>query len=133
MAQNVFDSQVLSAFGLPPLNTSWSLSAATNTVVLSSVAAVSSGRQPIGVAFNALTSPVTGLGIKRGLSALPGVLLQVDQAYQGSTFALVYNDQTTSLFTVATAAGTANQTSLATASFESSFTPEDRRRWVLFN
>lgn len=132
MALNVFDSQVLSAFGLPPLNQSWSLSAASNTVVLSSVAVVSSGRQPIGVAFNALTSPASGLGIKRGLSAFPGVLLQVDQAYSGRQFALIYSDQTSSLFTVTTATGTQNQT-LGTASVENALTPEKRRKWLFMN
>jgi len=128
-----FNSQVLSAFGLPPLNLSWSLSGATNTVVLSTVGtgprniAALSAKQVQGLAFNALTSPASGTGILVSLSAATGTTFRVDRAYNGSTFAVMYTDESSSIFTCVTS--TFAQT-LTSNEFDS-VSPEVRRLFVL--
>lgn len=124
-----FNSQVLSAYGQSPANLSWSLSGATNTVVLSTVGtgplnnASLSAKQVRGIAFNALTSPASGTGAFATLSAATGTTFRVDQAYNGRTFAVIYTDNTSTLFTCVT--GTAAQ-SLTANGFDS-VTPEIRR------
>lgn len=118
-----FNSQVLSAFGLEPLNLNYSLSGGNDTVVLLSVGTVS-GKQVTGIAFNELTS--TPVGTFRTLSAFDGTTVKVDQGYNGSEMAVIFADGSTSLFTVATnLSGTAKQT-LAAAAFDSSW-PEIAR------
>lgn len=128
-----FNSQVLSAYGQTPSNLSWSVSGASNTVVLSTVGtgplnnAALSGKQVRGLAFNALTSPASGTGILVPLSAATGTTFRVDRAYNGSTFAVIYTDNTSALFTCVT--GTASQ-SLTPNGFDT-VTPEIRRLFVL--
>lgn len=124
-----FNSQVLSAYGQAPANLSWSLSGASNTVVLSTVGtgpvnnASLSAKQVRGLAFNALTSPASGTGIFVTLSASTGTSFRVDRAYNGSTFAVIYTDNTSALFTCVT--GTVAQSLTANDYF--SVTPEIRR------
>jgi hypothetical protein len=126
-----FNSQVLSAYGQTPSNLSWSLSGASNTVRLSAVGtgplnnASLSAKQVRGIAFNALTSPASGTGIFAGLSAATGTTLQVDRAYNGATFAVIYTDNTSALFTCVTGATTTAQT--LTANDYDTVTPEVRR------
>lgn len=121
-----FNSQALSAYGLPPLNLSWSISGASNTVVLSTVGtgppniASLSAKRVQGIAFNALTSPASGTGILVPLSAANGTTFRVDRAYNGRTFAVIYTDRSSALFTCLT--GTNAQT-LTANNFDTS-TPE---------
>lgn len=128
-----FNSQVLSAYGQSPSNLAWSLSGATNTVILSTVGtgpinvASLSAKQVRGIAFNALTSPASGTGDFATLSAATGTTFRVDRAYNGSTFAVIYTDNSSTIFTCVT--GTAAQ-SLTANGFDS-VTPEVRRLFVL--
>jgi hypothetical protein len=113
-----FNSQVLSAFGLTPLNLSYSLSGGDDTVELRSVGTVDD-KAVVGIAFNALTT--TPVGTFSTLSAFNGTTVRVDRGYNGSEMALVLADGSTSLFTVVTGlSGTTKQT-LTTASFDSSW------------
>lgn len=133
MAILSFNSQVLSAFGQTPANLSWSLSGGNNTVHLVTVGTgplnvvALSAKQVRGIAFNALTSPTSGTGIKASLSAFSGTTFNVDRAYNGTTFAVVYTDNTSTIFTCVT--GTAQQT--LTANGSDTVTPELRRLTVL--
>lgn len=116
MAVVSFNNQALSAYGLSPLNLSWSLSSAGTfkTVELLTVgtgplnSTTLSAKQVEGIAFNTLTSPASGTGLFATLSAATGTTFRVDRAYNGAQFAVIYKDGTSSLFTCAT--GTAAQT-----------------------
>jgi hypothetical protein len=116
MAVVSFNNQALSAYGLSPLNLSWSLSSAGRfkTVELLTVgtgplnSTTLSAIQVEGIAFNTLTSPASGTGLFATLSAATGTTFRVDRAYNGAQFAVIYKDGTSSLFTCATA--TAAQT-----------------------
>ena len=111
MALISFNSQVLSAFGLEPLNLNYSLSGGSfgyNTVELLTVGTTSS-KQVVGVAFNSLTSPGSGTGVFSTLSAFNDTTLRVDRAYSGATFALIFSDRSSSLFFVATAVAPTQQ------------------------
>lgn len=129
-----FTSQVLSSFNVEPTNLSWSLSGGQdgfNTVELLTVGTGPlnvpslSAKQVRGIAFNSLTSPASGTGIFATLSAATGNTLRVDRAYRGSTFAVIYTDGSSTLFTCVTGAGTTSQ-SLTANGFDS-VTPETRR------
>jgi hypothetical protein len=98
-----FNNQALSAFGLSPVNLSWSLSSAGQyqTVELRTVGTVGT-KQVRGIAFNTLTSPASGTGNFATLSAATGTSFRVDSAYNGQTMAVVFTDDTSSLFTVVT-------------------------------
>jgi hypothetical protein len=133
-----FTSQVLSAYGQTPSNLTWSVSGGSdgfNTVQLLTVGtgplndATLSAKQVRGIAFNALTSPASGTGIFATLSAHSGTTLRVDRAYNGSTFAVIYTDNSSALFTCITGVGTPSQT--LTANGFDSVTPEIRRLFVL--
>ena len=112
-----FNSQVLSAFGLPPINTSWSLSGSNNTVELLTVGTVGV-KQVLGIAFNALTATPTG--VWSTLSADIGTSVRVDRGYVGSQMAVIFTDESTSLFTTVTGITTTKQTLTASA-FDSSW------------
>ena len=115
MAVVSFNNQALSAFGLQPTNLNWSLSSAGiyKTVELLTVGsgpvndASLSGKQVEGIAFNTLlssaVSPASGTGSFATLSAATGTTFRVDRAYDGSRFAIIYKDGTSSLFTCTTA------------------------------
>jgi hypothetical protein len=128
-----FTSQALSAFGLTPLNLNFSLSGGSggfNTVELLTVGtgpinnAALSSKQVEGIAFNALTSPASGTGsFSDTLSAATGTTFRVDSAYNGSTFAVIYTDRSSALFTCLT--GTTAQ-SLTANNFDTTI-PEFRR------
>ena len=118
-----FNSQVLSAFGLEPLNLNYSLSGGNDTVVLLSVGTVS-GKQVTGIAFNELTS--TPVGTFSTLSAFDGTTVKVDRGYNGSEMAVIFADGSTSLFTAATGLSGATKQTLAAAAFDSSW-PEITR------
>jgi hypothetical protein len=134
-----FTSQVLSAYGQSPSNLSWSISGGSggfNTVELLTVGtgpinnASLSAKQVRGIAFNALTSPASGAaGAFATLSAATGTTLRVNSAYNGSTFAVIYTDNSSTLFTCVTGTGTTAQT--LTANGFDSVTPEVRRLFVL--
>jgi hypothetical protein len=133
-----FTSQVLSAYGQAPSNLSWSVSGGSggfNTVELLTVGtgpvtdASLSAKQVRGLAFNALTSPASGTNSFATLSAATGTTLRVDRAYNGSTFAVIYTDGSSTLFTCVTGAGTTAQ-SLTANGFDT-VTPEIRRLVVL--
>jgi len=116
MAVVSFNNQALSAYGLAPLNLSWSLSSTGRfkTVELLTVgtgplnSTTLSAKRVEGIAFNTLTSPASGTGLFATLSAATGTTFRVDRAHNGAQFAVIYTDSTSSLFTCATA--TAAQT-----------------------
>ena len=118
-----FNNQVLSAFGTNPVNLSWSLSSAGQwkTVELLTTGTTAS-KAVRGVAFNALlssaVSPASGTGSFATLSAFSGTTFRVDRAYNGQTMAVVFTDDSSSLFTVIT--GTSQQT-LTANGFDTSF------------
>jgi hypothetical protein len=126
-----FNSQVLSAFGLPPVSLSFSLSGGSGTpktVELLTVGTIG-GKQVEGVAFNALTSPASGTGVWSTLSAATGTSFRVDRAYVNTTMSIVFTDGSSSIFSVVTGASTTVQ-SLTANGFDSVF-PESRRKWIL--
>ena len=115
MAVVSFNNQALSASGLAPLNLSWSLS---STGLFKTVQLLTAGTGPInnaalsakrveGLAFNTLlssaVSPASGTGSFVTLSAATGTTFRVDRAHNGTQFAVIYTDGTSSLFTCATA------------------------------
>ena len=120
MAVVSFNNQALSAYGLAPLNLSWSLSSTGRfkTVELLTVgtgplnSTTLSSKRVEGLAFNTLlssaVSPASGTGLFATLSAATGTTFRVDRAHNGAQFAVLYTDSTSSLFTCATA--TAAQT-----------------------
>lgn len=127
-----FTSQALSAYGQSPSNLSWSLSGGSggyNTVQLLTVGtgpvndASLSAKQVRGVAFNALTSPASGTGLFAALSAATGTTLRVDRAYSGSTFAVIYTDSSSTIFTCVTSTSAQS----LTANNYDSVTPDIRR------
>ena len=127
-----FNNQVLSAFGQTPSNLSWSLSSAGTykTVELRTVGTNTGTLSTIGVrglAFNTLTSPASGTGTFVTLSAALGTTFRVDRAYNNATFAILYTNGTSSLFTCLT--GTTLQ-SLTANGFDTTY-PEVRRLWLL--
>jgi hypothetical protein len=116
MAVVSFNNQALSAFGLQPTNLSWSL---TSTGTYKTVELLTVGTGPLnsvalsaktveGIAFNTLAFPGSGTGQFVTLSAASGTSFRVDRAYNGSQFAVIYSDGTSSLFTCTT--GTSAQT-----------------------
>ena len=128
-----FNNQVLSAFGTGPLNLSWSLSSTGQfkTVELLSTGTGSTASPTLstkivrGVAFNTLlssaVSPASGTGSFATLSAFSGTTFRVDRAYNGQTMAVVFTDDSSSLFTVVTGVTTTQQT-LTANGFDTSFT-----------
>lgn len=132
-----FTSQALSAYGQTPSNLAWSVSGGStsyNTVELLTVGtgpinnASLSAKQVRGIAFDALTSPASGTGtFTTALSAATGTTFRVDRAHNGATFAVLYTDGSSSLFTCVT--GTAAQ-SLTSNNFDTTY-PEIRRLFVL--
>lgn len=127
-----FTSQVLSAYGQSPVNLSWSLSGGINgynTVELLTVGtgpvtdAALSAKQVRGIAFNSLSLPGSGTGLFAAMSAATGTTLRVDRAYSGSTFAVIYTDNTSSLFTCVTSTSAQS----LTANNYDSVTPNIRR------
>ena len=128
-----FNSQALSAYGLPPLNLSWSVSGGSsptnprNTVQLLTVGtgpiniAALSAKRVEGIAFNALTSPASGTGNMATLSAATGTTFRVDNAYNGRTFAVIYTDKSSALFTCLTANASPLGQSLSANNFDTSF------------
>lgn len=131
-----FTNQALSSYGISPSNLTWSVSgdSTIKTVELLTVGTGSvlsttlSSKQVRGLAFNALTSPASGTGAwSVTLSAATGTTFRVDRAYNGQTFAVMYTDGSSTLFTVVT--GTAAQ-SLTANGFDTT-TPETRRKVLL--
>ena len=140
MAVIGFNNQALSAFGDSPANLSWSLSSSGTfkTVELLTVGTAGttpelSSKRVRGIAFNTLlssaVSPASGTGSFATLSAFSGTTFRVDRAYNGSTMALLFTDESSSLFTALTGAGTTQQ-SLTANGFDTSF-PEIKRLWLL--
>jgi hypothetical protein len=82
------------------------------------------GTNVYGVAFPAIASYS---GSSSLISIATNTRLKINNAYNGTTFALIYNDRSSTTFTVVTANGGAyNAQSLATTSFDVT-TPEDLR------
>ena len=134
-----FTSQTLSAYGQTPSNLSWSISGGSggfNTVELRTVGtgpisdASLSAKSVRGIAFSALTSPASGTGLFVTLSAATGTTFRVDRAYNASTFAVVYTDGSSSIFTCSTAVASPVGQSLTANGFDSVI-PEARRLWLL--
>lgn len=133
-----FTSQALSAYGQTPSNLSWSISGGSSsfrTVELLTVGtgpltdASLSAKRVRGVAFNALTAPASGTGSFATLSAATGTTLRVDRAHNGATFAVIYTDDSSTLFTCVTGVTTTAQ-SLTANGFDTT-TPEIRREVYL--
>jgi hypothetical protein len=120
-----FNNQVLSAFGLDSVNLSWSLSSTGQfkTVELLTTGTTAS-KAVRGVAFNTLlssaVSPASGTGSFATLSAFAGTTFRVDSAYNGQTMAVVFTDDSSSLFTVVTGATTTQQ-NLTANGFDTSY------------
>lgn len=67
------------------------------------------------------------------LSAFPGTTVRVDRAYNNQTLGIVYDDNTSSLFSLVTAvSGTVNQTLVSNNSGSTTY-PEWRRLYNLMN
>lgn len=78
-----------------------------------------------GIAFNAIaTGSLAGSMV--ALSAVDGVKFEVDEAYDGEDLAIIFEDNSISLFTAVTATGETGAQSLSSASTDNSF-PELRR------
>jgi len=93
------NTQVLSSTSVSrPALTPWVTS--TASVSLSTLGSIG-GKQVYGYAFNAIAAATSATA---GLSAGTSRLL-VDPVYHGSTFAVIYSDRTSSLFTANTAGG----------------------------
>jgi len=130
-----FTNQALSSFGFTPSNLTWSVSGDSpiKTVQMltfgtgSVLSTTLSSKQVRGIAFNALTSPASGTGIFATLSAATGTTFRVDRAYNGQTFAVIYTDGTSTLFTCVT--GTSAQ-SLTANGFDTVI-PDTRRKYLL--
>ncbi len=138
MAVIGFNNQALSAFGDSPANLSWSLSSSGTFKTVELLTVGTAGTTPAlsskrvrGIAFNTLlssaVSPASGTGSFATLSAFSGTTFRVDRAYNGGTMALLFTDESSSLFTVLT--GTTQQ-SLTANGFDTSF-PEIKRLWLL--
>ena len=125
MALIGFNNQALSSFDTPK-NLFWSLSntGTTKTCVLTSVG-VHGGKQIYGVAFNSLLNG-TPTAAYQNLSVATGTVINVDKAHNGATFALLFNDHSSSLFTCLTGRGMGTVQSLTANGFDTSF-PEIRR------
>lgn len=133
-----FTNQALSSYGITPSNLTWSVSGDSpiKTLELLTVgtgpvlSAALSAKRVRGIAFNALTSPASGTGLPFAtLSAATGTTIRVDRAYNGRTFAVIYTDGASTLFTVVTGATTTAQ-SLTANGFDTTF-PETRRKYLL--
>lgn len=124
MALIGFNNQALSSFDSPK-NLFWSLSntGTTKTCVLTSVG-VHGGKQIYGVAFNSLTGANTAAF--QNLSVATGTVINVDRAHNGKTFAVLFTDHSSSLFTCLTASGMGTVQSLTVNGFDTSY-PEIRR------
>ena len=124
MALIGFNNQALSSFDTPK-NLFWSLSnsGTTKTCELTSVG-IHGGKQVYGVAFNSLTGANTALF--QNLSVATGTVIRVDRAHNNTTFAVLFNDHSSSLFTCLTASGMGTVQSLTANGFDTSF-PEIRR------
>jgi len=130
-----FTNQALSSFGLTPSNLTFSVSGDSpiKTVEVRTFGsgpfniASLSAKQVRGIAFNALTNPASGTGFFATLSAATGTTFRVDRAYDKQTFAVIYTDGTSTLFTCVT--GTTAQ-SLTANGFDTVI-PETRRKYLL--
>ena len=119
-----FTSQVFNPAVFNPAPLTVSLSA--NSVHLISTGTVS-GVQVRGIVFNPVT-PLTS--IFRTLSVNVGTQINVDQAYSGSQMAVLFENGTSSLFTVLTGATTTVQTLTAAVASDVNY-PELRRKRLL--
>ncbi len=132
-----FTSQALSAYGQTPSNLAWSVSGGSTSYKTVELLTVGTGpfnntslsaKQVRGIAFDALTSPASGTGtFTAALSAATGTTFRVDRAHNGATFAVLYTDGSSTLFTCTT--GTTAQ-SLTSNNFDTTY-PEIRRLFVL--
>lgn len=100
MAIVSFNNQALSAYGLKPLNLSWSVSGTgtTNLVELLTVGTspVSLGSKPVkGILFNNITTTSTTFAT---LSVATGTTFRVNSALSGAQMAVLYTDGSSSLF-----------------------------------
>jgi hypothetical protein len=140
MAVIGFNNQALSAFGDRPSNLGWSLSSSGTFKTVELLTVGTAGTTPAlssrlvrGIAFNTLlssaVSPASGTNSFATLSAFSGTTFRVDRAYNGQTMAVVFTDESSSLFTVVTGATTTQQT-LTANGFNTSF-PEIKRLWLL--
>jgi len=134
-----FTSQALSAYGQTPSNLSWSVSGGSVTNKTVHLLTVGTGpttvvalsaKQVRGIAFNALTSPASGTNNFVTLSASKGTTFRVDRAHNGATFAVLYTDGSSTLFTCVTSYGVATAQSLIANGFDTTY-PEIRRLFVL--
>ena len=88
------------------------------------------GRNVKYIAYNPL-SIGSLLSATFNLSAFPGTIARVDRAYNNQTFGVIYDDNTSSLFTLVTAASGFNRQTL-TANDSTTY-PEWRRLYNLTN
>ena len=115
-----FNYQVLS-FGTTPADLNWSLSSAGQFKTVELLATGSVGTKQVrGIAFNTLASPASGTGVFATLSAYSNTTVRVDRAYFNQTMAVVFTDDSSSLFTVVTGVTTTLQ-SLTANGFDTSF------------
>jgi len=130
-----FTNQALSAATDKPANLNWSLS---GTGTYKTVELLTSGtgigtlstKVVQGVLFSTLlssaVSPASGTGSFATLSAATGLTFRVDAAHNTRQFAVLYTDESSSVFTCLTASALATAQQLSANSFDNSW-PEIRR------
>ena len=122
-----FTHQIGNPSATRPTSLIVSLSAAGNSAI--TLGTNADGSVPVKfIAFNGKADNLL-TGTLATLSAFPGTQFSVDRAYNNTSFAIVYNNNTSSLFTCLTA--TTKQT-LAANNFQT-IVPEMKRLWNLNN
>lgn len=122
-----FDSFVYNVNADTPPLIGPSLSAADNSVILTTTTATYGGKVINGILYNAITGAGTATAI---LTGGYGFYVNVAPAYNGSTFALYLEDRSSVLFTVVTGASATVQTLTADATFDNRG-PIERRRFAV--
>ena len=115
-----FTDIVFNAASQDPQADIYSLSAADNSVILTSVTGTYAGQTVTGLLYNSIAGAGTATV---SLSVVSGVTFKVATAYNGSQAALYLADRSSVLFTILT--GTATQT--VTAAPETNLGPIERR------
>lgn len=127
MPLTAFTHQIGNPSATRPASLIVSLSAAGNNII--TLGTNANGTEPVKfIAFNGLAAGSL-TGTLATLSAFPGTQFRVDRAYTGRTFAIVYENNTSSLFTCLTST---TVQSLTANNFQT-IVPEMKRLWNLTN
>ena len=126
-----FDSFVFNVNSDTPPMIGPSLTAADGSVALLTVGATYSGKVVDGVLYNTIAGAGTATATLSVTTATPAISINVNPAYNGSTFALYLSDRSTVLFTVVTGASATLQPSASGASSFNNRGPIERRRFAV--